>query len=340
MPANYHSYDNTKRNSSSGGGFFKLIFILVLLTSFIWLCYYLYSSKERLLFYIETNKYEQVEKQLQKTLQLLKVKKSNGIKEVIETQLLLKQLIQDHPDDGRLYKYKADLYYQMFLTNIKKNQKIYDSLFFRAFINRYKFPLDLSKKHWNSAMVSYSRALQLILKSAEKNQVRNKLIELNLWGGKPYWQNGIELIEKLKEDQPKSTTIQLFRVLLGETEPEWDIIKPIFRKNLLKFFKGLYHLRTGNEPRGFSYLKKLSKLKDDTEWNLKNNSTYILSSLMKKQKKKRSQLAYYKKINLDEFLVREPWFLSEYNYILRFLGKKKKSAKLLLKYEKLINKKS
>ena len=113
-------------------------------------------------------------------------------------------------------------------------------------------------------------------------------------------------------------------------KPDWDEINNFFGKETGEIWKALYSLKSGNVPKGYNILKKLS-LSDTV--HLRNNANYILGRLMQKQKKLKLKLYYHKQIDMNEFLQRNPWFLEEHMFTLRFLGKNKEAKQFLASYE-------
>lgn len=292
---------------------------------------WVYLNYDRLLFYFKHDKYSELIDRISTLEDRLLTEGSTGDLSDEELSSLLESLAVDHGSDGYLYYLKGRYHHVLFRASVREAEGLYRDLFFRIYLDRYNFFESLDRENWQNALLSLRKALALGIPGKEAKHVASLLASLYLWGGKPYWQSGRTLLREYEIGNSEAGN--LYRILFGRKTPDWQSIGEKHPDELITFFKGLYALRNGNTPGGFSYLKKLS---DSENTALKNNALYLTAYTRGRFKRQWARVYHYRRIELDEFLQRNPWFLAEFNYWLRFLGQRREAAALLRDYAKKV----
>ena len=334
---------SNKKNT--GPRLFKIIIVTVLLLALFACGYWVYQNKERLLFYIQKDKYSKIEQDIDRLIALtgkIRINISGTDQSEIRKDLLILSddllnrignLQKDHPEDGFLYFLQGKINYHLFQTWSESDVNHKTNLIFEIYINRYRFPATVENDLFYKAILSLRKALILKVNTNYSLQAVNWLIDLYFWGGLPYWHSGFTVAKN--EKITDNITLNSFNVLFAEKMPAWDTLQKSMPSQNVDLLKGIYYLKTGNSPVGFSLLNSLIDQNENIP--VKNNALYLMGELIGRKNRNRKQLFYYDKIDLQEFIAREPWFLEEYHFLLRFLGENQKAVELLNTFEKKKN---
>ncbi|MDH5721289.1 MAG: hypothetical protein OEZ13_11850 [Spirochaetia bacterium] len=325
MLFSHHTADSPAIKRSKGSKFGRLVFIIIILSSIAYGVNILYRQKDRILFKFKEDSYKELENKLSA---IEKNKIRYDTPEVKEFLDLLKALLKDTNEDGYLHYMQGRLYFSIFSDPIEGNEFLFRNFIFSGYLEKGNFMPQLKKNFWQESILSYRKAILLsipqeMIETAEKN-----LGYLYFWGGKSFSRSGYKYAEKNRFDK----VYDLYNILLVENVPNWENLKNYFSEDNIRLFESVYYLKTGNTPLAFTRINKLS-ISEDIE--LRNMANYLAGSFMGKQNKKKTQFAYYSKINLETFLLNNKWFLAEYNFLLRFLGYDRLAAEVLNKYEKM-----
>ena len=335
MSSSYYSIKDSYTRKPKSNRLPKFILFLLIVGTFAFAGYYIYLNKDRLLFYFQKDKYLKLQEKLKQTENLLATETNLNSDKVQAIEELLFNLSQDHPDDFLVFFFRGQLYFKLFQQQLQTNSVLYKEIFFMDFLDRYTFPTQLNRRHWHNALISLRKAKALGLSKSYNKKTVEALAVLYLWGGKAYYPSGQQMLSGFQNSKATS----LFNIILNKKEPQWHVLEKEFDRDLIKFWQAIYSLRIGNEPKGFSYLKDLTMTNPENPQKnrlLQNNAHYLLGYIMQKQKKWKSQLKNWQSIDFDEFVPRHPWFIKEYNYLLRYLGKNKEASSFLHRYEKVM----
>lgn len=325
-----------------GNRLFKLAFFLVILAGIGAGSWYIYQNIPRYLFNFNENKYAEIEKRLsqaEQSVSQLTTDENNPSKYFLaalkhrDTLVFLdlaQKLTKDHPEDPMIFYYRGMLYNRIFDTACERQKHLYTDIFFYEFTDHYRFPVSLDHDVWSKAILFLRKALALGLPEPLARKTNTDLARLYLWGGRPYWSTMGEWLEKNRD--AGGNTLSLFNIILVRQTPDWKALETQFSPDVINFWKGLYYLKTGNSPLGYTHLSGITRSK--AEVRIKNNAWYILGFLQGRDKKRREQLYSYKQIDTAEFFSRAPWFVTEYHYVLRFLGEQKEADRLMFEFEK------
>ncbi len=338
-----------------------LLFFFIFIT--IIAIYVLYNY-EQFQFYFQEDKYTYIEKQYQ----IIEQQYPLPLDRVKKLEDHLSELIADNPADPKLFFYRGKLYYMIFNLPFKKNNILSD-VFFNRFIGKYHFSVHLDKSKWQNAIASFKKALILQLPQVLQKEAHKTLIHLYLLGETSYLNEAYKLTQMLEDesdnfldifkseklnpshsldtisaDQKKRSidlrysqniSKHLLNIIICKEVPNWKILKKVYNKAQIKFFKAIYFLNLGNRPYGFSLLKEIIKAEDIFDQNIIDNSYYLMGYINKQLKNFRTQLKYYSKIDTQSFLPKNKWFFDEYTYLLRFMGKYKQNQQFVDEYEEL-----
>ena len=328
----YHSYAyNNPKKKRSLFSRLKLWLLPILLAA---AGYYIYNNYPRILFLIKKDRYAPLEmamNELNTQLAENTQKDLSKISEVSKTLTLLKKLTQDHPSDPHLYFLKGRLYSLLLDAQSRQNPNLKIEIIFNHYTGHMNFPFELSKKLWQAGVASYRKSLALGLPAPNDALARKNLLELYFLGGEPYWKSAADDLDLTQPDT--SPTRQLFSIVTRRQKPNWNLLKADYGDESAAFLEAIYHLHRENTPVAFSKLKELAL---SSSPYLRNNAMYLMGSVMKKTRNHRMQLYYYRQIDLDEFIPRNTWFLTEFYNSLRFARERKEAQKLLADYEKIV----
>lgn len=296
--------------------------------------YYGYTNSPRILFLIKKDRYVPLEEAMKDlSVHLAENNYSDPGKnsEVSKTIALLNQLSKDHPGDAHLYLLKGKLYSILLESQEKQNPNLKIDIIYNHYIKRDAFPRALSAKFWKQSVAAYRKSLVLNLPADQRGLVKEKLLELYFLQGEPYWNSARPYLKG--EQSSQSHIYQLYGIIQKDLHPDWELLKEKYNPESTILLEALYYLYRGNTPVAFGKLKELAL---SSSPYLRNNAMFLMGSLIGKTKNFRMKLYYYRQIDLDEFLPRNTWFLSEFHNSLRFVGKNKEAKKLLENYEKTV----
>ncbi|HRP69612.1 MAG TPA: hypothetical protein PLY93_08785, partial [Turneriella sp.] len=157
-------------------------------------------------------------------------------------------------------------------------------------------------------------------------------IDAYLIGGRPWWESAVEFGD-IASPIRKTPAWHLIQTGLVRETPDFELIKTAYGATLATFVKGCYYLRSGNSPLGISNFRDLSKSPIDA--GARDAALYVLGYLSGRDKRVKEQLSYYAQIRFPEFAPQNPFFVSEYNYLLRFLGQKSEADQLMRAWDEL-----
>lgn len=319
----FHESKNSKPRIKLKWIFLPLIFIAAGFLIYyyrlqIWL-YFVPKEDTELLERIKTAK-QAIREQARGNLAIEQIRQS---KEVTDALKFLHAYEKAHPAEPLVYALRGILEYEFFLIPIAHEPGFYDDLLFLVFIDRYQFLPELDFSLWQRAILLFRKSLAFTLPEDLELEVKKALANLYLWGGKSYWPEAYQLIK----DQQQDILEDLLNIILLEKLPRFEQLATVFRKESVELWKALYYLGSGNLPVGFSQLFRLTELPETDA--IRNNALYLLAYLHKKQNLMRQELHYLKKIHLETFQKRFPWFREEFANLLRFFGEYEKAKNVL-----------
>jgi len=308
--------------------YFFISFLILLTTAL----YFGLKNRQRILFHLKKNNYIVIIHTLDELEKTIVEKKEINTADFDSTADLLTKLIKDNPSDSYLYYLLGRLFtIQCVLPVINDSEKMTNILFL-DYIKRYQIPLSFPIKRWEQGITLTRKALLLGLPEAENQKAMVNLVSLYIIGGTSYWNLDKAYLnhENLKNDP---LIENIYKLVNTEDSPDWEFFAKIYGMETAEYWTGLYYLKLKNYPLAFYNFKKLL-LSDSTY--LRNNTNYIMGYIMGEQRDLNLKMYYHTQIDYDEFLRRNPWFLGEHNYTLRFLGQDVLAKKFLGQYEKFV----
>ena len=248
-----------------------------------------------------------------------------------EAEKLIDSMLDDHNDDPFLYYLQGQISWVKLRNAIDMKAIAIQDIFIYDYLEKHYVPKSFPKKSWQKSVTSTRKALAIGLPDKYTKSANYRLSWLYFLSGHDNW-NSLKDI-KLLNDENDITLKNIYYIIFHSKTPDWDVINNFFGNETGEIWKAIYSLKSGNVPKGYSILKKLSI---SESVNLRNNANYILGHLMMKQKKTKLQLYYHQKIEMAEFLQRNPWFLEEHMYTLRFLGKNSEAKQFLAAHEAML----
>lgn len=321
----------TRQKKTSG--FFKRFFQLVFLAILVSGGWYIYTNYERWLFKLQDDRYSELKNRLNNLDGLIKENPEANLEEensVTELSELLTTLSHDNPEDAYIHFLKGEFHYRLFQAVADSHPELLRDLFFYEYIERYSFPELLNREHWYTAILALRKSLALGLPEADARIARIRLARLYLWGGTPYWVSGRQMVFNITLP-PDETIVDYYNIIMADNEPRFTLLAENNPEEHVKLWNAIYALKAGNAPKAHILLNQTIELEDHAP--VSNNALYLMGTIMKQDRKPRWQLFYYERIDLEEFIPRNFWFLTEYNFLLRFYGKHQKAVQVLSKYE-------
>ena len=323
-----------------------LFFFIIFAAAGAGLGYYLFNNTDRFLFYFQENKYSELDKEYAEILNywqanypLDKFAKvdENFFKTERETEFLklVNTLIEDFPADGYLFYLKGMYHANAFLLPVKNRQDVLAEFFFNEAIERPEQPPELDYDRRSTALLALRKAIVLGLPEKPLQDAKATQAALYFWGGGAWWGESQAALPDNAGMVAKMPVAELLNILSGGRPPNWKNLETVYPPELTKFWQALYYLQTGNLPLSFAMLSDLTQQKSDI--HIHNYAAYLLGKSQGKYRQLRQQLFYYRKIELEYFMPRNPWFLSEYTTLLRFLGDQQESTRVLSAYESKYN---
>jgi|GEM_PF-2406135 len=320
------SLPQKKKSSLKPYVFFVLLFLLA------GTLYWALKNKQRILFHLKKNNYAAIQFSIDEYEKSLSEKKDDHAAQLKNAGELLSKLVKDNPADSYLYYLLGKLYTIECTAPLLNDPEKLTEILFLDYIKRYKIAADFPFDHWQHGIAYTRKALLLGLPESEIHKAVIDLASLHIAGGTPYWNSAKEYLgaDNLKNDP---LIENIYRLLLADTAPDWEFLTKTYGLDTATYWMGLYYLKVRNYPLAFYNFKKL--LLSDSLY-LRNNTYYIMGYIMGEQKDLPLKMYYHSMIDFDEFLKRNPWFLEEYHYTLRYLGQNEMAKQFLVKYEKLV----
>ena len=331
MYLNYLETDGKKKKPSSLFSRLKIWLLLGILGSSAW---YGYTNYPRILFLFKKDRYAPLEAAMSNLRSRLTASDGKNLQknsDVSAAVTLLEKLTEDHPGDPHLYLLKGRLYSLLLEVQEKQNPNLKIDILYNQYIGQSTSGHGLSAEFWKQGVASYRKSLVLGLPAPEDSLAHEKLLELYFLGGEPYWHSAGAYLDQ--ENASTSHIYQLFGITRKKIRPDWELLKEHYENESVTLLEAIYYLRRDNTPVAFSKLKELAL---SSSPYLRNNAMFLMGSVMEKVRNHRMKLYYYRQIDLDEFLPRNTWFLTEFYKSLRFAGEKKEAQQLLTDYEKMI----
>jgi tetratricopeptide (TPR) repeat protein len=310
----------------------KYIFLLLFLFSLVGV-FWAFKNQQRILFHLKKDNYVAIIHSIEDYEKSLKDNHESNSSQLDSVGELLTKLIKDNPSDSYLYYLIGKLYTIECTSPVFNNPDRLTDIFFLDYIKRYQIPASFPYNHWEQAIAYTRKAILLGLPEGEVSNAVINLVSLYIVGGTPYWNSARDYLasENLKNNPLIQNIYKL--LLVDNTPPDETFIAKTFGLETTTYWMGLYYLKVKNYPLAFYNFKKLL-LSESTY--LRNNAYYIMGHIMGEQKDMSLKLYYHSLIDFDEFLKRNPWFLDEHNYTLRYLGQNDLAKKFLTQYEKLV----
>jgi hypothetical protein len=305
---------------------FRIYFFIILLALIAGASYWIFKNYQRIIFHFKKDKYETIIQNL-KGLETIKEENTESFK---GSEELLTGLIEDNPSDSYLYFLSGKLYYIETGKQILQDGSRLTELLFLDYINRYHFPRYISNIKWEKGIAHLRKAILLQLQDKDNDEAVSALMGMYIAGGSPYWQSAKEYLDPEKQDP---LLINLYHLVYAESEPDWALFSKVFGDETTTIWTAMYNMKIRNYPLAFYFFKKLL-LSENV--NLRNSAYYLMGHLMGQQKNMALKMYYHSMIDYDEFLKKNPWFLEEHNYTLRFMGAEAASRSFLGKYEQMV----
>lgn len=327
-----HSKFGNEYRPSPKKSSFRVIFVFALLAALAYGSYWGYKNYQRFVFYFKKDKYATILQYLTAIEKKVKENPASAAEDEAATEELLLRLIQDNPADAYLYFLAGKLYTIECFDPVIKDGNLLTDIFFRDYIDRNHMLSFISRTKWEKG-ISYTRkALLLGLPEQEVDKATKNLLGLYLLGGTPYWESAAS---EIKTDPASNDDIvqNLYRLVFTENVPNWELFKKNYGEDTTTFWMSMYFLKIKNYPIAFFYLKKL--LLSESVF-IRDDAYYLMGYIMGLQKNMPLKLYYHSMIEYEEFLKRNPWFLEEHNYTLRFMGEQVQAKNFLSQYEKMV----
>jgi len=318
-------YQSEKAKHGNGRWLFLLLF-LILLSIPLWI---FLQNPSRWLFYFQSDKHASLEIRSAEIVTALAAGESDSLQKLIEFTETLKQLSEDHPADSYLPYITGRLTADAFLLPLAQHGDLREEILFRSYTGRFYLPAELNPEEWKRAVLLLRRSMAMNPPEAVLAQIHYTLGELYYFGGPEYWPAGLEYLE-LSGKGIESSYYHLYNVYLQNGIPDWNVLT--LAEERVNLLKGMHFLKAGNTPLGIS---GLSKLLLSTDFTVKNRAAYILAHYYAAKNQKNMQLFYLKQVDPENFLPRNPYFLQELHFLLRFFGANAEATVFLSQYEKL-----
>ncbi|MBV6493093.1 MAG: hypothetical protein LDLANPLL_01108 [Turneriella sp.] len=317
--------------------YFTYAFIILLLGVIVWFASYVVLNSPSIMYYFRENKYSGIEKAHSQAMAV--IEKASGAdseslletNEVIDFLELAHTLQKSHNEDPILYYHEAIVLSEILRKQIHAKGAALIFIFFRDFIEKTIFPSDYDHTLWQRVILLGRQARALGLPDVLQEKLKEAQIDAYLIGGRPWWESALEFGET--PSVRKTPAWQLIQAGLARETPNFELIKAAYGHMLLTFVKACYYLRSGNSPLGISNLREVAKNPSDAA--AKDAALYMLGYLSGRDKRVKEQLAYYQDIRFKEFQPKNPFFVDEYQYLLRFTGQKSEADQLVRAWEEL-----
>lgn len=324
--------------------YFSYAFILLLALAVGAFIYYVILNSPRIMFYFRENKYSEIERLHAKAIETIHAMPVEAIAatnpktaaqlpaDVTDFLDLAHQLQKDHREDPILYYHEATVLNELVRKQAAERSPALLVMMFREFVGRPEFSGEFDHELWQKALLIGRRARSLGLPDVLAQKLSESEVDVYLLGGKPWWESARDLVP-VNSAARKIPAWHLMQAGLARETPDFELIKSAFGLSLATFAKGVYYIRSGNSPLGISSFRDLSRNTADAA--ARDQALYVLGFLSGREKRIRDQLSYYKQIRFNEFAPRNPYYPSEYHYLLRFLGQKSDADQLMRVWEEL-----
>ncbi len=247
--------------------------------------------------------------------------------------------LNSHPGDSILFYYCGSLEYAIFTSRLEHSYTILSDIFLLQYIKRYKFPEALSYTAHKNALMLLRKAIALGLPTNKLRDAQYKLNFLYLFSNKLHFasRNILKNLNQFVNASSLNYSQELIHVVTTLQVPNWDVLRKYYPPILITYLKAIYYLKVKNRPFGFSLLQGLVKreVHSKEEKSLVDNALYLMGYIEgAKQGRRENQFYFYSKINIHEFTQKYDWFVDEYLFILKFLGKKKEQKEFITKLQK------
>lgn len=336
----FSTHNKTVKRDRSRYFSYGFIFLLVLAgTAFV---YYVVLNSPRILYYFRENKYSEIERAHTRALEAiqgLSADQAGGahegalsLREVKDFLDLAHALQKDHREDPILIYHEATVLDEILRRQAADKPQALLALLFREFISRPAFPGEFDRELWQKALLAGRKSRSLGLPEVLSARLAEMELDVYLLGGKPWWE-GAQEIAGGHATAKKLPSWHVMQAGMARETPDFSLIQTAYGPTTGAFAKGVYYLRSGNSPLGISHLRELSR--SQTDAFARDHALYMLGHLSGKEKRLRDQLFYFKQIRFTEFAPRYPFFVSELNYLLRFLGQASEADQMMKAWEEL-----
>jgi len=317
--------------------YFSYAFIILLVAALGAFIYYVVLNSPRILYYFRENKYSEIERSHAAAIEALPATIKNASDALTQGDVadfleLSRSLQKDHREDPILHFHEATLLDEILRRQIAEQNQALLALLFRDFIGRPQFSAAFDREIWQRALLTGRKARALGLPEVLSQKLAEAEIDVYLLGGKPWWESAQSLVQA-NSPAKKLPAWHLMQAGLTRETPDFELIKTAYGASLATFAKGVYYTRSGNSPLGISSFRDLAK--SETDAFARDHALYALAHLSARDKRIRDQLSYLKQIRFAEFAPEYPHFVSEYNYLLRFLGSKSEADQMMKAWEDL-----
>lgn len=341
-----YATEKLKNKKKGSGKFLSFVFLVTFIGIAIG-AFFAYKNADKVIFYFRSDKYKELEKQLTNINKNRQKGESTDGLNAVQFQKqqeaqnkflsLLQFSIEENPADARLFFMKGIFYAEGFLATLRKNPEIYSDFLFNEYINKNTNLIGLNETYQTKAKLAFRKALVLELSDEMTQKVNSYLGLMYFWAGKESWRESQNTIPKNINVVSGIPITDLLKIMSGNGAPTWTSLAQSFPADDIKLWQMLHYMHSGNSPIAFSIARELIHKAGNPR--LGNYAAYLMGKNSRKYRSQREQLYYYQMIDLEEFLPKNPWFLSEYSTLLRFLGKQKESTRILTEYENKFKKK-
>ena len=337
-------YPQFERTSLAGkkkkkGRVFKFFFFFLLPLFFAALIYQIYQKQAVIIYYFQQNKYQELSKEQEKIEKDLQNK--GKINRNSQENLMQKynDLIAQYPSDPFLFFYLGRLNFILFEEQVRNSETALADALLSHLLDQSKIHKLSKQKTWQNAVLFLRKALALKLPSEQSADIMGRLAYLYIFAEQIHLKIAEDFLEEKFSRSKGNQYYEIAKVVTSSQKPNWAYLKKIFAEYFLDYMKGIHAVRIGNKPKGFFLLNKLIQTKNpSTEIRACiDNALYLMGYLNRTYKNPSyQQIYYYSMIKLDDFLTRHPWFLEEYLFSLRFLGRNQKAREIQKMYNRLL----
>ena len=318
--------------------FYRFVMVVLFLAFAIWGGHWIYQNHSRFIFLLKKSKYDDMINHHKKVKEKLHKGEVIGEDETAELRGKYQSLISSYPGDAVLLHYCGILEYELFVFPLESSHQLIADILFERYIDRYKFPETLSRINYQKAITWLRKAIALGLPKEQAKEAQSKLNFLYLFSHRSYF-NSVETVPSKYPGLAKADHRQeIIHMATAIRKPNWKSLRDVYTPDLVTYFKAIYYLQIKNRPFGFSLLQKIIKQKDISTANsfLVQNALYLLGYLEgKKRNDLKGQFYFHSQIEMEPFILKNPWFFDDYLSLLRYLGKNEDVKTFIAQYQKL-----